>query len=207
MPERGVDLDSLLAQRAWLQRLAVALASDASEAEDLAQETWLVALRSPPRSVEAVRLWLRQVLKNRLRADRRGQRRREAREQQASDSLAMAEDPEQLVARMELHRRVAGHMASLDEPIRQVLFLRFVDGLEPVEVARLLGIPSGTARWRLKRGLDELRRRLDDDAGGRREHWLLVLLPATHPGAVGRLSISGKALPGGSRWSAFAVRL
>lgn len=55
-----------------------------------------------------------------------------------------------------------------------------------MEVARRLGIPGGTARWRLKRGLDELRERLDADSGGERERWLPLLLPLLRRGPATR---------------------
>jgi hypothetical protein len=60
--------------------------SDPAEAEDLAQETWLVALRAPPHSAATVRLWLRQVFVSRLRDARRARQRRGAREQAATNT-------------------------------------------------------------------------------------------------------------------------
>ncbi len=213
MLEGSVDADALLAQGAWLRRLAAALVSDPAEAEDLAQETWLVALRAPPRSAATVRLWLRQVFVSRLRDARRARQRRGAREQAATNTEQSVDDPEWLAARMELHRRVASHMASLDEPIRQVLFLRFVEGLEPVEVARRLGIPGGTARWRLKRGLDELRERLDADSAGERQRWLPLLLPlllrdpATRPARGPRTGPVFAGMTSLRRWGGAAAKL
>ncbi len=42
-------IDELLANRAWLQRLARGLVGSAQVAEDLVQETYESALQSPPR--------------------------------------------------------------------------------------------------------------------------------------------------------------
>jgi RNA polymerase sigma factor (sigma-70 family) len=178
--ETLANIDALLVQRTWLRRLATALTSDPTTAEDLTQETWLAALTSPPRT--AARTWLRRVFLSRLYDGGRAQQRRQQREQAATQAaVEQVATPEELTARMELHRRLAGYMTALDEDLRQVLFLRYVEDLEPIEVARRLGIPDGTARWRLKRGLDELRTRLDADAGGDRRRWLPLLSPLATP--------------------------
>jgi hypothetical protein len=47
-------------------------------------------------------------------------------------------------------------------------------------------VPAGTVRWRLKEGLARLRRRLDDQAGGRRASVLaLAWLAGRRPLAAG----------------------
>jgi RNA polymerase sigma factor (sigma-70 family) len=183
--ETGISIDALLAERAWLRRLASALTRDREAADDLTQEAWVTALTSPPRS--ATRAWLKRVLLSRLYDDHRSRERRQQREQTVHDlAAAQVATPEDLTLRMELHRRLAEHIAALDEDLRQILFLRYVEDLEPVEMARRLGIPDGTIRWRLKRGLDELRARLDAEAGGDRRRWRAVLAPLASPLAVRR---------------------
>lgn len=86
---------------------------------DLIQETWLVAHRARPRTLATARAWLRHVLVSRLRDVGRARQRRASREQAVVRPVADAEDPEALAAQMELHRRVAETMATLDDPIRQ----------------------------------------------------------------------------------------
>ena len=179
--ETATCLDALLAERPWLRRLASALTRDEETAEDLAQETWVTALSSPPRS--ATRTWLGKVFRSRLYDDSRARRRRELREQAVFDtSVEQIATPEEITARVELLRKVAEHMLALDENVRQVLYLRYLDGLEPVEIARRLSIPDGTVRWRVKQGLDELRTRLDADSGGQRRRWLALFAPSATPG-------------------------
>ena len=68
--------------------------------------------------------------------------------------------------------------------------MRYYDELEPKDIARRLGIPSSTVRWRLKEGLDRLRVQLDKEFGGDRRRWGLALIPAA---AVARGS-SGKVI-------------
>jgi RNA polymerase sigma factor (sigma-70 family) len=206
-PVPTTSIDALWVERAWLRRLATALVSDSATAEDLVQETWVTALRSPPRGAAAARGWLRRVLQSRLYDHGRSRQRRQAREQVSLDLQVAVETPEELTARMELHRRLAVHMASMDERLREVLFLRFVEELEPIEVARRLDIPDGTVRWRLKRGLDELRGRLDADAGGDRRRWLPLLAPLAAEGQPvahrgGRQGKRPNQVPRGGFWSA-----
>ena len=45
MTPRGLDVDRLLSESEWLQRLARRLLGAGPDAEDLAQETWLRALQ------------------------------------------------------------------------------------------------------------------------------------------------------------------
>lgn len=173
-------IDVLLAEQPWLRRLAGALTRDAAAAEDLTQETWVTALTAPPRA--PTRAWLRKVFQSRLYDDNRGRRRRQAREHAVFESSTQqVATPEEITARMEMLRKLAGHMLTLDENLRQVLYLRYVEDLEPIEVARQLGIPDGTVRWRMKQGLDQLRARLDTDTGGGRGRWLAVLAPLGRP--------------------------
>ena len=43
-----LDPEALLAEAAWLKRLAVTLAGDADDADDLVQESWIAAWRRSP---------------------------------------------------------------------------------------------------------------------------------------------------------------
>jgi RNA polymerase sigma-70 factor (ECF subfamily) len=54
--------------------------------------------------------------------------------------------------------RVAEIVAALPEAQRDVVILRFVDGLKLSEIAERLGVPAGTVKSRLHNGLRELRR-------------------------------------------------
>jgi hypothetical protein len=65
---------------------------------------------------------------------------------------------------------------ALDEPFRSALVLRFQEGRSAVQIARASGVPEGTVRWRVKEGLDRLRRALDDRYNGRTSRWRALLL-------------------------------
>jgi hypothetical protein len=129
---------------------------------------------------------LRTVITNAARLRWRGEANRTAREQAASvlderDVPSAAE----LLERHELQQVLARLVGELDEPFRSTILLRFAEGLMPTQIARRLGIPAGTVRWRLKEALDRLRAELDRLHEGDRRAWMLALgglaMPRTSP--------------------------
>jgi hypothetical protein len=52
-----------------------------------------------------------------------------------------------------------------------VIELRFLDGLPPREVAKVLGVPVETVRTRTRRALSTMRARLDEEHGGDPSRW------------------------------------
>jgi RNA polymerase sigma factor (sigma-70 family) len=172
-------IDNLLREQVWLRRLARSLVHDTGAAEDLVQDAYLAALRHPPEDRPTLRPWLRKVAQNLAAMRLRAARGRTAREQAAVlDAPAEAPSPEDIAARLALHRLLAEEIANgLDEPTREVVYLRYFEDRSAADIARLLGVPAGTVRWRLKVGLDLLRGRLDQQHNGDRRRWTLVLAP------------------------------
>ncbi len=154
-------MHELLSHADWLRRLATHLVGD--EGEDAVQDTWMAALRSPPAGdASQARPWLAEVLRNFVRRRWRSASARQAREQAAAPPLeAAAASPEDLLGRAQLQQTMAGLVLALDEPFRSTVLLRYYEGNSAAEIARALGVPAGTVRWRLKEGIDRLRRRLD----------------------------------------------
>jgi RNA polymerase sigma-70 factor (ECF subfamily) len=168
-----VDAAKLMgAHGAWLRRLALGLLRDPAAADDVVQDTWEVALRRPPRHSGSLRAWLGRIVSNNVRNRARTAVRRQAREQATAPDADTAPSADEIAGAVELQQRLAALVSALDEPARQVIWLRYYEGLEPTEIARKLGVPPGTVRWRIKMALDELRRRLDDEQG---ERWRVVL--------------------------------
>ena len=56
--------EELLAQSDWVRALARSLVRDEGAAEDLFQDTWVAALRSPPSERGALRGWLARVTRH-----------------------------------------------------------------------------------------------------------------------------------------------
>ena len=174
----AVPLEALLAESAWLRRLATSLVRDPAAAEDLVQETWLAALKNPPTTDRPLRPWLRTVLENFVRMRARAEQSRAARERrEARDEVTQGEV--ELVDRVEEQRFLAREVLKLEEPFRSTLVLRYYEGLSSIQIAERLGSNDNTVRWRLKRGLELLRERLDRRHGGDRAAWLALLAPLT----------------------------
>lgn len=188
-------LESLLRHRAWVCAVARRLLRDEQAAEDLAQEAWVRALRSPPDPDRDPKPWLRRVLKNLASNARRGAGRR-ARHEHAGGAhreraRRAARSPEALVAEAEQHRRLVGHVLDLEEPFKTVLVLRFYEGLTPPEIARRMDTAVGTVHSRLSRAIGRLKRRLDVEEGGSRRAWLAGLLPLADTRDLAPVAASG----------------
>ena len=175
--------DWLLQHAAWLRRLARSLVGDAAAAEDLVQDAWVATLAHGPSLDRPLEPWLGTVLRNFQRRSirsRHHRRQREERRERGADSPATAD----LCAQLESERLVTEELARLAEPFRSTLLLRYYRGLEPIEIARQLGMPPGTVRWRIKRGLELMRERLDESCGGGGSSWGLLLLPLARSGGT-----------------------
>lgn len=155
------NLDGLLLQSNWVRSLALHLARDASEADDLAQATWLAALSSPeskwPRT--GWKPWLRGILRREAAFLRRGSARRRDREREAAQSEALPSTAA-LVARGEAHRRMVEALLGLEEPARGLLLLRHFEGLTPGQIAQRRGLPASTVRGQLQRARAALAERI-----------------------------------------------
>ncbi|MHC4971314.1 MAG: RNA polymerase sigma factor [Planctomycetota bacterium] len=170
-----VDIEALLRHREFVRRLARRLVRDDARADDVVQETYVAALKNPPRHAGALRAWLATVVRKLAWTQTRSESRR-ARREQASRPPAAAPRPEDVLERAEWHRRLVNHVMQLREPYRSTLLLRYFEELNSSEIARLHGVPAATVRTRLRRGLEQLRGKLDANDG--RTQWLpaLVLL-------------------------------
>ena len=70
---------------------------------------------------------------------------------------------------------LASALVAHDEPFRDVVIRRYLDGQSAAEIARALQVPAGTVRWRLKTALERLRAALDRST----PRWQRALLPMT----------------------------
>jgi len=187
MDADSFDPATLLEHRAFLRRLARGLTADRDGAEDLVQETWLAALRRPPREGVPARAWLARVARNLAANARRGEVRRRARERES----ARPERLEEEVGReLELQRRVVGALAELREPYRSTIYLRYFRELGPGEIAARQSVPLETVRTRLRRGMAELREKLDAAHEGRAA-WAVPLAAFGRGDAVVGTSVVG----------------
>jgi RNA polymerase sigma-70 factor (ECF subfamily) len=137
------------------------------DAEDAFQATFLVMIEKGHRlrKPELLSNWLygvayRTALHARQRAARRSEREREA-VAMSSDSV---NDPE--IESRELRRVLDEELLRLPQKYRAPLVLCYLEGKTNEEAARQLGWPSGSMSYRLARGRDLLRQRLETRMGG-----------------------------------------
>ncbi len=172
------DPAHLLDHAVWLRSLAASLVGDRATADDLVQETYAAALRRPPAADRPVRPWLARVLRNAARFRWRSDVNRSRREAAlASVQEEATPTSAELLERHEVQQLLARLVGELEEPYREAILLRFAEGMAPKDIARRLGIPAGTARWRISEGIARLRTRLDAIHEGDRKAWLAALSP------------------------------
>jgi RNA polymerase sigma-70 factor (ECF subfamily) len=170
--------EKLLEHATWLRRLAASLVNNATSADDLVQDTWAAALQRSPETDRPLRPWLARVVRNAARFRWRSDKNRTSRESVvAGDAERATPTSEDLLARHELQQLLARLVGELDEPFRATILLRYAEGLEPTQIARRLGIPASTVRWRIKEALERLRRGLDMVHESNRKTWMLALAP------------------------------
>ena len=145
---------ALLQDIRWLEELARRLSRDPELAKDACQSVWLDWQRRP--ELRGDRSLLARALRQTLWLMRRGDQRRRAREQ-ASAREDWTLSPEQLIARGEERERTWRALVKLAPEYRQLLLLRFAEGLSPREIADELELKTDTVRWRLRRGIELLR--------------------------------------------------
>lgn len=131
-------------------------ASDA--AADLAQDLAVAALEHGQRA-ERPGAWLERVARN-ANIDRARREHRRRRLIARAEEATSPRNPEDALLEREIITSVRRAMTSLPAPQRQVAELRFNDELPLDVVAERLGTAPGTARSRLHRTLDTLRRQL-----------------------------------------------
>lgn len=127
---------------------------DQGAAEDIAQDVfvdlWLRPERFDPQRGH-LRGWLCMI------ARRRGidwaRRRRTQQNISLTDTDLTSTGFEDDVLASTVHKQVRKAVADLPTPHRQAIFLAYYHGLTYREVAVALGIPEGTAKWRLRNAL------------------------------------------------------
>lgn len=163
-----------------MRALARALVHDAAQADDLLQDAAVTAIEKPPVAEVPPRAWLAVVLRNRRRMDARADARRAAREVQVGALVDETERPDAALDRARAFERLAAALTALEEPFRTTVIRRYLDDQSAAEIARALGVPAGTVRWRLTEGLARLRAALDRSE----PRWKRAFVPLAGVGVV-----------------------
>jgi len=171
-----LSVHSLLQHEPFVRAVVRGVLLDEGQTQDVVQETWLTALRRPPRSEGALRPWLARVARNLARDRRRGDGRR-ARREQAAARPERVESVEESQGRLEAQREVVDSVLALAEPYRSVVLLRYYQDCTPAEIAQRLGRSPATVRSQLSRAHEILRAGLDAKFDGGRDEWMGLLAP------------------------------
>ena len=155
-------LDSAYNLARWLLR-------DDAEAEDVVQEAALRALRyfAALRDGPA-RPWFLAIVRNLCFThleERRGRREQAGYEDETLEALQhdaglAAPDPARALQGRRDGERIDAAIRALAPPLREVIVLRELEGLDYAEIAQVAGIPVGTVMSRLSRARGRLRETL-----------------------------------------------
>ena len=141
-------------------RAAWLVVRDSAAAEDIAQESFLAAVRALDRFDRGRPFgpWLHRIVVNRaIDASRSRALRHEVQASAAADVAAADPPPEGLSDAVTLA------LAELGPEQRAVVALRYLLEYTPGEIATLLELPRGTVNSRLRRALDRLGDLLDEE--------------------------------------------
>jgi len=148
------------------------LTQDASEAEDLVQETYAKALRgfSSFRAGTNFRAWMYRILRNAFLSSRTGLKAAPVFDEEDPDQVAAAGNPtpESLLIEQANREIVRQALEELPVHFREILLLCEVEEMSYQEIAETLSIPAGTVMSRLFRARNALRNILQEKLQGGR---------------------------------------
>ena len=147
--------------------LAYRVVGDRIAAEAVTQEAFLSIWRSRvgfDRARGSGRSWALGVVRNRaidaLRRSALPARRLDSDDDGALESRAADELTEDEAVRRETASELKGALAELPSEQSRVIELAFFGGFSHSEIARMLGMPVGTVKGRMRLGLEKIRARL-----------------------------------------------
>jgi RNA polymerase sigma-70 factor (ECF subfamily) len=161
---RSGDLDAyaeLVHRHAPMALRTAVLLGAGGDAEDVVQEALVKAYRSLGRYRDgaAFRPWLLRIVANETRNNHRAAVRRGAREREVALPPDLL-DPGEQVAERERKEQLLATVALLPDRLRVVVTCRYLLELDEAETAATLGLPRGTVKSRLSRGIARIREQL-----------------------------------------------
>jgi RNA polymerase sigma-70 factor (ECF subfamily) len=144
-----------------LYRYLFRLVRDAASAEDLFQQTWLHAIRQIGRydGRSSFDTWLFAIAHN---AAMDLLRRKSPDDLETHEAELCGPWPDPLASAIAAERTAIldAQLTALPAAYREVLTLRFEEGMKLEEIAEVTGAPLSTVKSRVQRGLESLRRHL-----------------------------------------------
>lgn len=151
--------------RAALGRYAFHMLGSREDAEEAVQDSFIRAHRAlgDCRQPERFGAWLFTILVNRCRTSQRRLFHRRRFSEELREDVAATSDT---ASSIEWREEIARALAALKPHYREAFLLRYVEGLDYAEMARLTGAREPTLRMRVKRAGDQLRELLRDVHAG-----------------------------------------
>ncbi len=167
-------LEALPEHEAWLRTTLLARLGNRDEVEEVMQEVAVAAASQSAKSepIERVGPWLyrvaiRQVMLFRRKAGRRRKLINNVAEaRQPADVDLTSTDPLQFLIREERQLEVQRAMVRLSERDRQLLMLKYVEGMSYGEIAEQVGVTPSAVQSRLHRARAQLRKILEVETTG-----------------------------------------
>ncbi|MDQ1713187.1 MAG: hypothetical protein QOE45_2637 [Frankiaceae bacterium] len=157
-PDEASLPDLFAANYRRLLALAVLVTDDHATAEDLVQEAFARlhgrTLADPDRALAYLRSTVLNLSRSRLR------RLRTARKHDRPDDRVLPSAEEDVLLRAD-QRAVLDAVRTLPARQRQVLVLRYWEGMTESQIAAVMGLSNGTVKSHTSRGMTALRRRLE----------------------------------------------
>ncbi len=161
-------LEAFPEHQAWLRTTLQARLGCAHEVEEVMQEVAIAAATQSAKQqpVERVAPWLYRVALRQMILFRRkaGRRKRlienAARLSPETDSHSRTREPLDWLISLERQKEVQSAMSQMSERDRQLLMLKYVDGLSYGEIAQRIGVTASSVQSRLHRARALLRERL-----------------------------------------------
>jgi len=141
--------------RNWVAALAFRFTGDSNAALDVLQDTFLYVLKKFPgfRLTASFKTFLYPAVRNLSITARQ----KTARYQASPSDAETLENVAAPATRRESSHELELLLGRLGEEQREVILLRFVDGLSLKEIADAMDVPLGTVKSRLHNGLESLR--------------------------------------------------
>ncbi len=165
-PELSSDWIAAHYQR--IHRAAWVMTGDVWEAEDLAQETFAVAVRriGQFKNRSSMETWLYGILLNLRSRHKRTfarMRRRLLVYAQGESVQRECDDPQSIYLEKKWRESIWAKVAALPKPQRDAVSLRYAEGLSYEQIAAVVGCSSGTVKSRVHHGLKRLKNQIGPD--------------------------------------------
>ena len=145
-------------------RYVYGLTFDAELSKDICQETFLQLINNPPVFLfgGSVKPWLFKVARNKaVDALRRRRVKGEGESELAVLSSTFEAHPSEIHSDDEMLGDLRKAMGKLPENYREIVSLHIYGGLTFNEISKLLGIPLGTALWRMQKAVSLLKEEME----------------------------------------------